>query len=74
LGNKKYTPILIYITLSNIEKIGGYVKVTGGILVDLYVIYSYCKIKPTDFKINMGGTGVGVGMGYSFLFPPFLRL
>ncbi len=52
--------------LGYIGKIGSYVKVTGGLLVDLYVNYSYCKIKPADFKINIGGIEAGVGMGYSF--------
>lgn len=52
--------------LGYIGKIGSYVKVTGGLLVDLYVNYSYCKIKPEDFEINIGGIEAGVGIGYSF--------
>lgn len=52
--------------LGYIGKIGSYVKVTGGFLIDLYVNYSYCKIKPADFKINIGGIDAGVGIGFSF--------
>jgi hypothetical protein len=52
--------------LGYIGKIGSYVKVTGGLLVDLYVNYSYCKIKPADFEINIGGIETGVGIGYEF--------
>ena len=52
--------------LGYIGKIGSYVKVTGGFLIDLYVNYSYCKIKPADFKINIGGIEAGVGIGFSF--------
>jgi len=52
--------------LGYIGKIGSYVKVTGGFLIDLYVNYSHCKIKPADFKINIGGIEAGVGIGYSF--------
>ncbi len=52
--------------LGYIGKIGSYVRVTGGFLIDLYVNYSYCKIKPADFKINIGGIEAGVGIGYSF--------
>ena len=52
--------------LGYIGKIGSYVKVTGGLLVDLYVNYSYCKIKPADFEINIGGIEAGVGIGYEF--------
>ena len=52
--------------LGYIGKIGSYVKVTGGLLFDLYVNYSYCKLKPADFEINIGGIEAGVGIGYSF--------
>lgn len=52
--------------LGYIGKIGSYVKVTGGFLIDLYVNYSYCKMRPADFKINIGGIEAGVGIGYSF--------
>jgi hypothetical protein len=47
-------------------RIGNYVKVTGGLLIDLYVNYSYCRIKPADFEINIGGIEAGVGVGYEF--------
>ena len=52
--------------LGYIGKIGTYVKVTGGLVVDLYVNYSYCKTKPADFEINIGGIEAGVGIGYEF--------
>lgn len=47
-------------------KIGSYVKVTRGLLIDLYVDYSYCKMKPADFEINIGGIEAGIGLGYRF--------
>jgi hypothetical protein len=52
--------------LGYIGKIGSYVNVTGGFLIDLYVNYSYCRLKPADFKIDIGGIEAGVGIGYSF--------
>jgi hypothetical protein len=52
--------------LGYVGKIGSYVKVTGGLLFDLYVNYSYCKLKPADFEINIGGIEAGIGIGYSF--------
>lgn len=52
--------------LGYIGKIGSYVKVTGGFLIDLYVNYSYCKMRPADFKINIGEIEAGVGIGYEF--------
>ena len=52
--------------LGYIGKIGSYVNVAGGFLIDLYVNYSYCKLKPADFEINIGGIEAGVGIGYKF--------
>ena len=52
--------------LGYIGKIGSYVKVNSGLLFDLYVNYSYCKIKPADFEINIGGIEAGVGIGFRF--------
>ena len=52
--------------LGYIGKVGSYVKVTDGLLIDLYLNYSYCKIKPADFDVNIGGIEAGVGVGYRF--------
>jgi len=45
---------------------GTYVKVSDGLFFDLFIDYSYCKIQPADFSINIGGFGAGVGIGYNF--------
>ena len=47
-------------------RIGSYVRVTGKLFIDLYGEYSYCKMKPADFEINIGGIGAGVGIAYEF--------
>ncbi len=47
-------------------KIGSYVRITGGFLIDLYLNYSYCKVKPADFEIDIGGIEAGMGIGYRF--------
>jgi opacity protein-like surface antigen len=52
--------------LGYVGKLGSFIKVMGGILLDLYVNYSYCKLKPADFEINIGGIEAGVGVGYQF--------
>lgn len=52
--------------LGYIGKTGSYVKITEGFLIDLYMNYTYCKIKPADFEINIGGLEAGVGIGYRF--------
>jgi len=52
--------------LGFVGQIGSYVTIVGGLVFDLYVDYTYCKIKPVDFEINIGGIAVGAGVGYRF--------
>ncbi len=30
------------------------------------IIYSYCRMKPADYRINIGGLEAGIGIGYEF--------
>lgn len=52
--------------LGFIGKIGSFVKITGGLLIDVYADYTYCKIKPDYYDINIGGFEAGIGIGYEF--------
>jgi len=52
--------------LGYIGKIGSYIKIINGLLIDLNINYSYCKIKPPDFGVNIGGLTAGIGIGYEF--------
>lgn len=45
---------------------GGIVNIVGGLFIDIFIDYSYCKFKPEDFKINIGGLSAGVGVGIQF--------
>jgi opacity protein-like surface antigen len=46
--------------------IGVYLKPFKGILLDLYVDYSSCKMKPEDIEFDIGGFSLGLGFGYEF--------
>jgi len=52
--------------LGFLGKIGGIAKVTGGLFFDFFVSYSYGKLKPADYEVNIGGIEGGVGLGYEF--------
>lgn len=52
--------------LGFIGKIGGIVKLHAGLVIDLYIDYSRCKMTPADFTINIGGIKAGIGLGYEF--------
>lgn len=52
--------------LGIVGKIGAYMKPAAGLIIDLFINYSYCKMQPADYKINIGGLETGVGIGYVF--------
>ncbi|MCJ7581850.1 MAG: porin family protein [Candidatus Aminicenantes bacterium] len=52
--------------LGYIGKIGVYIQLTKGLLIDIFSEYTYCKMIPADFTINIGGITVGLGLGYKF--------
>lgn len=57
--------------LGYIAKIGCYINVKGGWVIDIYMDYSYCQIEPPDFGLNIGGIVTGIGIGYKFGYNPY---
>jgi hypothetical protein len=47
-------------------EMGSYVKIAGGLLVDVFLGYSVCYIESANFKVNIGGLGAGLGLAYGF--------
>lgn len=53
-------------------KVGGYKKVTGlkkfikEFIIDAYMNYNYCPMKPTEIEIDIGGLDLGVALGFDF--------
>jgi hypothetical protein len=47
-------------------KLGGFFSFGGKGLFEIYTEYSQCRIKPTDFTIDIGGLKVGLGFGWLF--------
>ena len=47
-------------------EMGSYVKIAGGLLIDVYLNYSVSYIETADFKVNIGGLGAGLGLAYEF--------
>lgn len=46
--------------------IGGIIRVARKWVIDLYVNYSYCRMTPAFFTVNIGGIEAGIGFGYEF--------
>lgn len=47
-------------------KLGAFIKIVDGLQIDLDVGYSYCKMKPADFEINIGGLEAAAGLAIEF--------
>jgi hypothetical protein len=45
---------------------GGFFNMGGGGLFEIFTEYSYCRIKPTDFYVNIGGLKAGLAFGWQF--------
>jgi len=49
-----------------VAAIGTYVRIAGGLLIDLYANLSVCEFSSDDFEINISGFGAGIGIAYEF--------
>lgn len=52
--------------LGAVARVGSFVELNQRWIIDFYVSYSYCKMRPADFKINIGGIEAGIGIGYRY--------
>lgn len=52
--------------LGAVARVGSFVELNQRWTIDFYVSYSYCKMRPADFKINIGGIEAGIGIGYRY--------
>lgn len=50
--------------LGYIGLLGGSIKLIDSVLLYFYTNYSYCKMTPADFEIDVGGLGVGIKLNY----------
>lgn len=46
--------------------LGGIIKIGGRWVMNIFLNYSYCRMTPADFTINVGGVELGLGFGYEF--------
>lgn len=53
-------------------KIGGFKRLKGlkkfmkEFIIDVYINYNYCKMKPAEIKFDIGGVDLGIGFGFEF--------
>jgi len=51
---------------------GGYTRIKGlkkimkEFIIDVYISYSYCEMKPAEIGFNIGGLDLGVAFGFAF--------
>jgi hypothetical protein len=49
-----------------VAEMGGYLRLTGKLSADIFIRYSYCRMKPADFSFNIGGFDLGTGLAYEY--------
>lgn len=49
-----------------IAKLGAFVKIKWGFILDFHFNYSYCYLKLTSGNVNIGGPEAGICLGYLF--------
>jgi len=51
-------------SLGILGQLGLLLKITNGFMLDIYLSYSHCEVKPQNIKVNIGGGEVGIGLGF----------
>ncbi len=46
-----------------VAKVGGYLEPVDKFVIDIFVEYSYCKMTPDYYTIDIGGIKAGIGIG-----------
>jgi hypothetical protein len=49
-----------------VVKLGGLFRISRGFFIDLGIGYSYCRMKPADYRIQIGGVQAGGGLFFEF--------
>ena len=49
-----------------VGKVGVFVRIVDGLLLDFNLGYSHCRMRPADFEINIGGLEAGAGLAVEF--------
>jgi hypothetical protein len=52
--------------LGYVGQVGVFVKAIGGLIIDFNLDYSYCRMRPVERSINIGGFQAGIKLGYEF--------
>ena len=47
-------------------ELGSYVRIAGGLLVDVFVGFSHAEVESEDFDVPFGGVSAGLGLAYQF--------
>ena len=46
-----------------VAKVGAYLEPVNQFVIDFFIEYSYCRMTPADFTIDIGGIKAGIGIG-----------
>jgi hypothetical protein len=66
IGEAKKNKIGFSARLGGIKKIKGLKKIFEAFIIDVYMKYNYCKMKPAEIRIDIGGLDLGMAIGFEF--------
>lgn len=52
--------------LGFLARMGIETRITRNAWINVFGEYSYCRMKPAEFKFDIGGPAAGIGLGYEF--------
>jgi hypothetical protein len=66
IGTVKESKFGFSVRTGGYTRIKGLKKVVKEFIIDIYISYNYCRMKPVEIGFNIGGLDTGVAVGFTF--------
>jgi len=67
IGRVKDSKLGLSIKIGGFKRIKGFKKFLKVLIIDAYLNYHYCKMKPAEIRFDAGGFELGIALGTEFL-------
>jgi len=66
IGKVKESKLGFMIRIGGFKRIKGFKKFIKAFIIDVYLNYHYCKMKPAEIRFDAGGLDFGIAFGIEF--------
>ncbi|UCC39459.1 MAG: hypothetical protein JSV96_17010 [Candidatus Aminicenantes bacterium] len=66
IGRVKESKLGFAVKIGALKRIKGFKKIIKIFIIDAYINYHYCKMKPAEIKFDAGGIDFGIALGTEF--------